>query len=66
MVLLRDMMDTETTYMWHEAISRCISGLVKIRTSCLKLHFTICTAFILRCCIVNIEGICRHDALPYS
>ena len=47
----------ETTYIWHEAISLCISGLVKIRTSYLKSHFMIFTAFILRCCIVNIEGI---------
>ena len=53
-------------YIWHEAISRCISGLVKFRTSCLKSHFTIFTAFILWCCIVNIEGICRHDAILSS
>ena len=54
------------TYYRHEAISRCTIGLVKIRTSCLKSHFMIFTAFILWCCILNIKDICRHDAVLYS
>ena len=60
-IMLRDII-----YLRHEAISQCISGIVKIRTSCLKSQFTVFTAFIMRCCIVNINDIGRHDALPYS
>ena len=56
MILLRDMMDRRLPK--HETISRCISGIVKIRT--------IFTVFILRCCILNIKGTCLHDALWYS
>ena len=66
MILLRDMFGQKATYLRHEVISRCISGLVKIRTSYLKSHFTIFIAFVLRCCIINIKAICRHDALPYN
>ena len=54
------------TSLWHKAIPQCISAPVKIRTSCLNSHFMAIATFILRCCIVNIKGICRHDALPYS
>ena len=58
--------EQKSTYLPNGAISRCISGLFKTPTSCLKSHFTIFTAFILWSSIVNIKEVSADNWLYLS